>query len=183
MAKIENVAKGLATYSGRDSVIRVTAYMTLFVYGITQLLVERVERRESSPLHFLLYLVSIDSLKHVSVSCRIVSKHFATTRLIMRFFDDTPALYNLYKYINSLRSAAPVVKAAVKVKLDENNNPVGGSSDNTQSAAKPKVSCQTTLLLSFLCYRPIPLAFRVQYMSSRLLAFFANFQSPEFHRR
>lgn len=160
MVKIENVTKGLATYSGRDSVIRVTAYMTLFLFGITQLLVERFEKRgESTPLNLLLYLISIDSLRHVSISCRIVSKHFATTRLIMRFFDDTPAIYNLYKCISTLRSG-PVspVKEAAKIKLDENNNPIPGSDRvDKQSAAKPKVSYLQFLTHCFLSHFACPL--------------------------
>lgn len=66
-------------------------------------------------LRILLFFVEIDSIDAFSISCLKVSKQFAITRLILRFFDDIPAIYNLLKYLDSS------VLNSRQIKADENN--------------------------------------------------------------
>lgn len=108
--RIESITKGLATYSGRDSCVRITAYFTLFVFGATKLMLDELdysnddEKSKRDHLFSYIYLsylsafLTVDGLKHLNYSSRLISKHFATTRLILRFFDDIPAIFNLYKH-------------------------------------------------------------------------------------
>ena len=109
--QIKNIVDGLNTYPGRDSVIRVTAYFSLFLYGITEFFKEFLNAKSNI---FLLSFISIDLLDNFSLSCKLISKYFATTRLILRIFDDLPAIYRLIEY---WKSFSEVVQ--VKDKSDE----------------------------------------------------------------
>jgi hypothetical protein len=131
MTLIENVVANLKTYSGRDSCIRVVAYFSLFLHGVFNLIDENKKTSNNNdPIassillnlfvnKFLLYIVSIESAHSLSISFKILSKQFATTRLILRFFDDIPAIYNFYVYINKIKSISTNNKPSKK---DENNN-------------------------------------------------------------
>lgn len=101
MSRLNKISNGLATYSGRDSGIRVTAYFTLFLYGLLKD-VEKSLDNHSTLIEFLLRFLSFETLVHLSQSMRVISKYFGTTRLIMRFFDDIPAINNFYKHYNQL---------------------------------------------------------------------------------
>ena len=83
MIDMNKVVSGVATYNGRDACIRVTAYFTLFLYGL---------------------LKDIDTAR--AQSCRILSKQFATARLIARFFDNIPAIFKFYRHVTEKQDAA-----------------------------------------------------------------------------
>lgn len=98
---LAKITKGLGTYSGRDACIRVVAYFSLFLYGYTTKILnsDEEEKNKSYFLKFLLYFYTFESLPHLAKSCQLISKAFGTTRLIMRFFDDIPAINNLISYL------------------------------------------------------------------------------------
>lgn len=102
----ENVVEGLKTYSGRDACIRVIAYLGLFLYGVIDLAVKHLSSKEhkdeETPYYFYLFtLVSIEQLIEIGKSCRVIQKQFATTRLVTRFFDDIPAIFSLFDFMNT----------------------------------------------------------------------------------
>jgi hypothetical protein len=102
MTIAENTIKGLNTYSGRDACIRVACYVCLFLHGILDLTLKRVFTAETSILiAFLIEYLDTSAISHWSDSFRTLSKHFATTRLILRLFDDLPAIFNLLKCLKS----------------------------------------------------------------------------------
>ena len=101
----ENVISGLKTYSGRDACIRVIAYFGLFLYGVIDIAVKELSKEKKQDddngvsIYFYLFtLVSIENLIQIGKSSRVIGKQFSTTRLITRFFDDVPAVYNLVEF-------------------------------------------------------------------------------------
>ena len=95
---ILNINEGLKTYAGRDACIRLIAYFFLFLYG----LLVQIE-------YFGEYLFDQDSfmanmLSDTIQSCLTISKHFSTTRLILRFLDDIPALLKFFNYLDAIKN-------------------------------------------------------------------------------
>lgn len=116
MSRLVKITKGLATYSGRDACIRVTAYFFLFLYGLLIDVHKKNYGNNSWFVENLLVVFSLEQLFHMAESCRLISKQFATTRLIMRFFDDLPALNNFYQHYLKAFSKAH--------ETDKNNNKI-----------------------------------------------------------
>lgn len=125
----ENVINGLKTYSGRDACIRVIAYFGMFMYGVLDLAVKHFKSNaadendrddDSTPFYFYLFtFISIENLVHLAASCRVISKQFSTTRLITRFFDDIPAVYNLVEFwAKNFPDEPPVQQKPVKLFLN-----------------------------------------------------------------
>ena len=90
---ILNINEGLKTYSGRDACIRLVAYFFLLLFGILKQL-EYYEEYILDEDSFFKTLLS-DSIK----SCLTISKNFSTARLILRFFDDIPAILKFFNYL------------------------------------------------------------------------------------
>ena len=159
MTFIETVVANLKTYSGRDSCIRVVAYFSLFLHGVFNLIDTEHQKTLSNAdtsmadqasivnnpiassilLNFfvnkiLFYIVSIESAHSLSISFKILAKQFGTTRLILRFFDDIPAIYNFYMYIKKTKSIS-TIKNKTNNK-DENNN----VADETKQSKNNQVS-------------------------------------------
>lgn len=105
MSRIESILNGLASYNGRDSCIRVTSYFFLFLHGLLADLDEKNSKNNSWLVQNLLLFYSIEKLIQMSGSFRVLAKQFATTRIIVRFFDDLPAIHQLYKhYIKAFKT-------------------------------------------------------------------------------
>ena len=92
---LENINDGLKTYSGRDACIRFVAYFFLFLYG----LLKQVEEFKKI-LFYKNSFFTRNVLSPLTHSCLTISKHFSTTRLILRFFDDIPAILKFMSYLN-----------------------------------------------------------------------------------
>ena len=82
MDQLESVSKNLGTYNGRDSVIRFVAYFSVLVSELIRMVFGENARTIYEAIHTL-------------------GKQFSNCRLIMRFFDDLPAIYALVKYLKS----------------------------------------------------------------------------------
>ena len=96
---ILNINEGLKTYAGRDACIRFVAYFFLFLCGFLEqieILNEYLFEGENT------FISNI--LPELIQSCLIISKHFSTTRLILRFFDDIPALLKFFNYWDSTKN-------------------------------------------------------------------------------
>lgn len=98
MLKMNQIVAGLGTFVGRDSCIRVTSYFALFLYGILTEFDLNALRKDSILVQYIFLLIKFESIDSIASSCLVISKQFAVTRLITRFFDDVPAIYNLYKH-------------------------------------------------------------------------------------
>lgn len=117
MSKLNKLSSGLATYSGRDACIRVTAYFTLYLYGLLVDLEKKSYGNNTPLIEYLLKVLSFEQLVHLAQSFRLISKYFGTTRLIMRFFDDIPAVNNLVKHFSSNQEND-------NERVDKNNNKI-----------------------------------------------------------
>ena len=97
-AVILNINDGLKTYAGRDACIRMVAYFFLFLYGI----LKQIEILSE----YLFYEGWFESnfLTELKQSCLTISKHFSTTRLILRFFDDIPTLLKFFNFLDSTKN-------------------------------------------------------------------------------
>lgn len=94
-------------------------------------------QQPSALLSFMLLFAETTSLDAFSISCLQISKQFAVTRLITRFFDDIPAIYNLLHYLNNTFS----IFKNNQIHADENNNKVKKKSKK-EAATKVSV-CKT----------------------------------------
>jgi hypothetical protein len=102
---LHRVSRGVNTYAGRDACIRVTCYFFLFVYGLLRDIdsntpphVDKHGQFRALLVEYLLYFVAIESLPGLAHASMVLSKQFATARLIARFFDNIPAALNFYKH-------------------------------------------------------------------------------------
>jgi hypothetical protein len=102
---LHKVSRGVNTYAGRDACIRVTCYFLLFVYGLLKdidpkvpLRANKIDQFRAFVVEYLLYFVAIESVPSLARTCMVLSKQFATARLIARFFDNIPAVLNFYKH-------------------------------------------------------------------------------------
>ena len=80
MNKIEQIVVGLNTYRGRDACVRFACFLTLLVNSILKFL-----NFNDARIGFLLTM----------------SKQFANCRVVLRVFEDLPAILNLYKFFTS----------------------------------------------------------------------------------
>jgi hypothetical protein len=116
MRLVANIVAGLGTYAGRDACIRVVSYFALFLYGLIKLAqVGYIKANDSDGdddddndnhehdsflLQIMFQFLSIEAIVALEYSLLLISKQFALTRLINRFFDDIPAVYNLFKHLS-----------------------------------------------------------------------------------
>lgn len=126
MSRIEKILAGLATYNGRDACIRVTSYFFLFLYGLLSDLEQNSLYKKSWLIQNLLVIFSLEKLVKMSASFRVLAKQFATTRIIIRFFDDLPAIYQFYKhFVKAFRSGTCEGKKSIPmVNLKFNYNKI-----------------------------------------------------------
>lgn len=126
MSRIERILTGLASYNGRDACIRVTSYFFLFLYGLLADLEQKNSNKKSWLIQNLLVIFSFEKLVQMSVSFRVLAKQFATTRIIIRFFDDLPAIYQFYKhYVKVFKSHTDKNKKSIPmVSLKFNYNKI-----------------------------------------------------------
>lgn len=82
MDQLEKLSRNLGTYNGRDSVIRFVAYFSVLVSELIRMVFGKKARGIYEAIHTL-------------------GKQFSNCRVIMRFFDDLPAICALVKYWKS----------------------------------------------------------------------------------
>jgi hypothetical protein len=85
---IIELSNRLNTYYGRDTSLRLIQYLTLLIHGVLEIV--NYKTNNSSPF----------------LSC---AKQFSNCRLIMRFFDDLPAITKLYNYYIETKSIQNIV--------------------------------------------------------------------------
>ena len=77
MGKITQIVAGLNKYDGRDACIKFLYYISLFIHGL--IITTNLNGAET----FL-----------------TLSKQSANCGIVLRFFEDLPAIYNLFSYLN-----------------------------------------------------------------------------------
>jgi hypothetical protein len=80
MAKLGQIVFGLNTYHGRDACIKFLAYFSLFIYGT---ILKDFDNKNA-------YKMADPFLS--------LSKQFSNCRIVLRFLEDLPAFYNIYKF-------------------------------------------------------------------------------------
>lgn len=117
MTKIDNISNGLKTYSGRDACIRLVSYFSLFLYGAFNLIEKNEKHLAANNIVFQFlfkHVMPIQSLPSLTKSFHTIAKQFSNTRLVMRFFDDIPAINNLVMHFKA--------KSDEKVSLEKKTN-------------------------------------------------------------
>lgn len=123
-------------------IFKITKYELKNIWHCIILIIKINKDPESSiPLKILLFFVEINSIDAFAFSCLEVSKQFAVTRLITRFFDDIPSIYNLLNYLNSSLCNL----AHIKFKSNENKH----KKINTQKQTDP----DKVKIASILCFK------------------------------
>jgi hypothetical protein len=127
---MDNVVRGLSTYAGRDAMIRVTCYFFLFLFGILKDIdhtadLDNLRQRSGDGFRIfivenMLYFVALESLPHLAHASLAISRHFATARLIARFFDNIPAIFNLYTHMTRRNGVKKQNKSKNNVQQEEN---------------------------------------------------------------
>ena len=81
MEKISQLVTGLNSYHGRDACLKFICYMSLFING-------------------LIIIINNEDYFHAANAFKILSRQSSNCRIVLRFFEDLPAIYNLFTYLS-----------------------------------------------------------------------------------
>jgi hypothetical protein len=99
----ETIAKNLQTHLGKDAVLRMVINVGILLTGIFSMAADENLKAQSLP--YLAFLArgyfSLELMIYIANISQLLARNFIKARLIVRFTDDFPAIYNFWKYVSS----------------------------------------------------------------------------------
>ncbi len=96
---VEKICQNFSTLDGKDAILRLIVSSAILLEGLFSLADDVLLSEVPYHIQVFRFIFSPETVLYVRRASKVIAKSFSTSRLCLRFTEDIPAMYKLYKYL------------------------------------------------------------------------------------
>jgi hypothetical protein len=98
--KLQTICENFSTLLGKDAILRLIVACSILLEGSFSLAADSALQNVPHHVQLLRVYFSLETMAYVTRASHVIAKSFGTSRLCLRFTEDIPAIYALWKYFS-----------------------------------------------------------------------------------